>query len=168
MVEKFPRLLGIVCSIAFAVVACHSAPPQKPKPSTVKARIAASSSVNPRSDGAAQPVHIRVFQLKDDGAFVSADYWALVDKTKETLGGSLIQQLQYDLVPGEQRELELKIDPDAHVLGVVAEFANYRNTDGRWRAQSPTPESSMLDIVRKQKRIVIEIGKGSVGIGTGD
>ena len=167
MVEKLP--LAAMCMCALAVAACHSAPPPAPpKPTAVQARIAASRDVNPRSDGGAQPVHVRVFQLKDDSAFATADFWALVDKSKETLGPTLVQQLQYDLAPGQQRELELKIDADAHVLGVVAEFADYRNTDGHWRAASPTPEKSLLDIVRKQKLILIEVSRGSVSIRTGD
>ena len=165
MLERFP-LLAAVCVLALTVGACHSSAP--PKPSAVKARIAASTDVNPRSEGGAQPVHVRVFQLKDDSAFASADFWALVDRSKETLGTTLIQQLQYDLAPGQQRELELKIDPDAHVLGVVAEFADYRNTNGHWRATSPTPEKSLLDIVKKSKRIVIDVGRNSVGISVGD
>jgi type VI secretion system protein VasD len=165
MVEKFP-LLAAVCALAVAVGACKSAAP--PKPSAVKARVAASGDVNPRSDGGAQPVHVRVFQLKDDSAFATADYWALVDKSKETLGPTLIQQLQYDLAPGQQRELELKIDPEAHVLGVVAEFADYRNTNGHWRAAGATPEKSLLDLVKREKRIVIEVGRNSVAIRMGD
>lgn len=166
MVRKFP-LLAAVCALAVAVGACKS-PPPPPKPTAVKARIGTSSDVNPRPDGGAQPVHVRVFQLKDDSAFATADFWALVDKSKETLGPTLVQQLQYDLAPGQQRDLELKIDPEAHVLGVIAEFADYRNTNGRWRAASPTPEKSMLDIVRREKRIVIDIGRNIVSIRTGE
>jgi type VI secretion system protein VasD len=160
------RLFAAACGVTFVMAACHSPPP--PKPTAVKAQISASKDVNPRPEGGAQPVHIRIFQLKEDSAFLAADYWALVDKTKETLAGSLVQQLQYDLAPGQKQDLELKIDPDAHVLGVVAEFADYRNTNGHWRSASPTPEKSMLDIVTRQKRIVIEVGRASVGIRTGD
>jgi type VI secretion system protein VasD len=166
MLEKISRVLTIALVAGLALGACKSSAP--PKPTAVKAHLVASKDVNPRpEDGSPQPVHIRVFQLKDDSAFAAADYWALVRKSKETLGGSLVQQMQFDLAPGQQQDLELKIDPDAHVLGVVAEFAGYLNTDGHWRAISPTPESSMLDMVRKSKRIIIEIGKSSVGIRIG-
>jgi type VI secretion system protein VasD len=166
MVEKL-LLLAAVCALA-VVAACKSSPPPPPKPMAFKARIAASADLNPRPDGGAQPVHVRIFQLKDDSVFAAADYWALVDKGKETLGPTLIQQLQYDLAPGQQRELELKIDQDAHVLGVVAEFADYRNTNGHWRATAATPEKSLLDIVKRQKRVLIDIGRNNVGIRTGD
>jgi type VI secretion system VasD/TssJ family lipoprotein len=165
MAEKFPLLAALVI-IACATAACSSSPP---KPSAVKARIAASADVNPRPEGGgAQPVHVRVFQLKDDSVFMASDFWALVDKPKETLGAGLIQQLQFDLTPGAQQQLELKLDPDAHVLAVLAEFADYRNTDGHWRAVSPTPVKSMLDIVKRKKRIVIEVDRASVGIRVGD
>jgi type VI secretion system protein VasD len=166
MAEKFP-LLAALFVIGCAVSACSSSPP---KAAAIQARIAASADVNPRPEGGggAQPIHVRVFQLKDDSVFTAADFWALVDKPKETLGAGLIQQLQFDLTPGAQQQLELKIDPDAHALGVLAEFANYRNTAGHWRAVTPTPVKSMLDIVKRKKRIVIEVGRDSVGIRVGD
>jgi type VI secretion system protein VasD len=164
MAEKFP-LLAALFVIGCAVSACGSSPP---KPAAIQARIAASADVNPRPEGGAQPIHVRVFQLKDDSVFAAADFFALVDKPKETLGAGLIQQLQFDLIPGAQQQLELKIDPDAHALGVLAEFADYRNTAGRWRAISPTPGKSMLDIVKRKKRIIIEVGRDSVGIRVGD
>jgi len=161
------RVLVAVCALVMWVAACKSAPPP-PKPTVVKARIVASANINQRPDGGAQPVHVRVFQLKDDSVFVSADFWALVDKGKETLGATLVQQLQYDMAPGQQRDLELKIDPEAHVLGVVAEFADYRNSNGHWRTVGATPEKSLLDIVRREKRIIININLNDVAIRMGD
>jgi type VI secretion system protein VasD len=166
MVDKL-RWLVAVCALVVCVAGCKSAPPP-PKPTVVKARIVASANINPRPDGGAQPVHVRLFQLKDDSVFASADFWALVDKGKETLGPTLIQQIQYDMPPGQQRDLELKIDPEAHVLGVVAEFADYRNSNGHWRAVSATPEKSLLDIVRREKRIIININLNDVAIRMGD
>jgi type VI secretion system protein VasD len=168
MVEKSP-LLAAVCLLAVVAACKHTPPPPPPKPTAFQARIVASTDLNPRPDGGgAQPVHVRIFQLKDDSVFSTAEYWMLVDKGQETLGATLIQQLQYDLAPGQQRELELKLDPEAHSLGVMAEFADYRNTNGRWRASAATPEKSLLDIVKRQKRVFIDIGRNSVAIRMGD
>jgi type VI secretion system protein VasD len=167
MLGKLPQLAA-ACALSL-LAACKSAPPP-PQPKAFPARIEASADLNPRTDGdrGAQPVHVRIFQLKDDSVFSTADYFALVDKGKETLGSTLIQQLQTDMNPGQQRDLELKLDPEAHVLGVVAEFADFRNTDGHWRATAATPEKSLLDIVKRQKRVRIDIGRNNVGIRTGD
>ena len=57
------RVLVAVCALVVWVAGCKSAPPP-PKPTVVKARIVASANINPRPDGGAQPVHVRVFQLK--------------------------------------------------------------------------------------------------------
>jgi type VI secretion system protein VasD len=80
------------------IAGCGSAPE---KPADVKARISASADVNPNSEGRPSPVHVRIFQLKEDGAFMSADFWSLVDKEQETLGDSLVLRLEEDLAPGE-------------------------------------------------------------------
>jgi type VI secretion system protein VasD len=163
-IAKTTLLSAVMYAGISLLAACSSAPP---KPTAFKATIVASRETNPATDGSAQPVHVRVFQLKDDTVFAAADFWSLTDKPQATLGAGLIQQLQYDLSPGEQQSIELKLDPDAHVLGVVAEFANYRNTDGHWRAVAQTPEKSMLDIVHKRKLITISIGKDRIGIDAG-
>jgi type VI secretion system protein VasD len=141
---------------------CGSAPE---KPADVKARISASADVNPNSEGRPSPVHVRIFQLKEDGAFMSADFWSLVDKEQEILGDSLVQRLEEDLAPGEQKEFELKIAPEARVLAVMAEFADYRNA--QWRVIAQTPNKSLLDMVKKD-RVSIQIEKNRAIIVVGD
>jgi type VI secretion system protein VasD len=141
---------------------CGSAPP---KAAAAKAKIAASADVNPNGEGRPSPIHVRIFQLKEDGAFMNADFWSLVDKEQETLGASLVQRLEQDLIPGEVKEFELKIAPDARVLGVMAEFADYRNA--QWRVVAKAPNKSLLDIVKKD-RVGIDIGKDKATISVGD
>lgn len=136
---------------------CASAPA---KPSPTRAVISASQDANPNPEGRPSPVHVRVFQLKEDGAFMEADFWSLVDKEQQTLGGSLVQRLEQDLVPGEKKTLELEIDPQANVLAVMAEYANFR--DSTWRAVVKTPDKSLLDLVRKNQRVLIDIQKDTV------
>src|SRR5688572_32796230 len=117
---------ALVFTAAVTAAGCGSAPA---KPAAAKATIAASADVNPNSSGRPSPIHVRIFQLKEDGAFMGADFWALVDKETETLGASLVQRLEFDLTPGESKEFPLKIAPDARVLGVMAEYADYRNAE---------------------------------------
>lgn len=141
---------------------CGSAPA---KPAAAKAKILASADVNPNSEGRASPVHVRIFQLKEDGAFMGADFWALVDKEQETLGPSLVQRLEFDLTPGESKDFELKIAPEARVLGVMAEFNDYRNA--QWRVVAQAPNKSLLDMVKKD-RVTFSIEKSKASIGVGD
>lgn len=152
----------ILLAVTAVGIGCGSAPP---KPAAAKAKIAASADVNPNSEGRASPIHVRIFQLKEDGAFMGADFWALVDKEQETLAASLVQRLEFDLSPGESKEFELKISPDARVLAVMAEYADYRNA--QWRVVAQAPNKSLLDMVRKD-RVAFNIEKNKASIVVGD
>jgi len=155
-------MLASVLALAVLSGGCGSAPA---KPAEAKGRITATPQVNPNSAGRPSPIHVRIFQLKEDGAFMGADFWTLVDKEQATLGESLVQRLEYDLVPGESREFPLKISPEARVLAVMAEFADYRNA--QWRVVTQAPNKSLMDIVKKD-RVSIEIGKDKATITVGD
>lgn len=148
--------------LATALSGCSSAPA---KPAEAKARIAATAQVNPNSSGRPSPIHVRIFQLKEDGAFMDADFWALVDKETETLGASLVQRLEFDLTPGESKDFPLKISPDARVLGVMAEFADYRNA--QWRVVAQAPNKTLTDLIKKD-RVAISIDKNKASIVVGD
>jgi type VI secretion system protein VasD len=153
---------AIVLAAALLAAGCGSAPA---KPTAAKAKISASADVNPNTEGRPSPVHVRIFQLKEDGAFMSADFWALVDKEQETLAGSLVQRLEYDLSPGESKDFDLKIDPQARVLAVMAEYADYRNA--QWRTVAQAPNKSLMDLVKKD-RVSFSIEKSKASIVVGD
>lgn len=155
--------LGAALLASVFVAGCGSAPA---KPIATKGQIVASAEVNPNTSGRASPVHVRIFQLKEDGAFMGADFWALVDKEQETLAASLVQRLEFDLSPGESKDFELKIDPEARVLAVMAEYADYRNA--QWRAVAQAPNKSLLDLVKKKNRVAFHIEKSKVSIVVGD
>jgi type VI secretion system protein VasD len=154
--------VAIVLVLAAALSGCGSAPP---KAAEAKARISATAQVNPNATGRPSPIHVRIFQLKEDGAFMGADFWSLMDKEQETLGPSLVQRLEYDLTPGETKDFQLKISPEARVLGVMAEFADYRNA--QWRVVAQAPNKTLLDIVKKD-RVSIGIDKDKATIVVGD
>lgn len=151
-----------IAAATLLAAGCGSAPP---KPAAAKARITASADVNPDREGRPSPVHVRIFQLKEDGAFMGSDFWALVDKEQETLGPALVQRLEFDLTPSESKEFELKIAPEARVLGVMAEYADYRNA--QWRVVAQAPNKTLLDLVKKD-RVTFEIAKDKVAITVGD
>jgi type VI secretion system protein VasD len=153
--------MGVLLAALF-VAGCGSAPA---KPAAAKAKITASADVNPNSEGRASPIHVRIFQLKEDGAFMGADYWALSDKEQDTLAGALVQRLEFDLSPGESREFELKISPDARVLGLMAEYNDYRNA--QWRVVAKAPNKTLLDLVKKD-RVSFDVGKDKASITVGD
>ena len=140
----------IACAAAFILVACGSKPPKPPPPT--KAAIVVSADVNPDPTGRPSPIVVRLYQLKEEGAFNSAGYFALWDKEQATLGPSLESREEYELQPGQTRELILKIPPEARYLAAVAAYRDLNNA--RWKALSPAPETGLLDFVRKHKLIV--------------
>ncbi|HEY6924510.1 MAG TPA: type VI secretion system lipoprotein TssJ [Steroidobacteraceae bacterium] len=152
-------LLAGMGLFSFAIAGCRSKAPQPPP--AAKVDIVVSTDVNPDSARRPSPIVVRLYQLKEEGAFNSAGYFALADKEEATLGSSLVAREEYELNPGVTRELVLKIPPEARYLAVVAGYRDLNNS--KWKALSPAPESGLLDFVRKHK-LVVKVGSSEVKI----
>ena len=126
-----------------------------PKPTPTHATLVVGKDANPDSSGRPSPVVLRVYQLKQEGAFNDADYFALTDKEQETLGPSLVAREEYELQPGDTRAFELKIAPEAHFLGASVGFFDIRNA--KWKTIMPTPAN----------KLTINVGKSEVAIAGG-
>jgi type VI secretion system protein VasD len=153
IIRYFHWRSAVLTAALWALAACGGSAPTKPL--TTKASIIASNEVNPNAQGRASSVHLLIFQLRDESAFMNADFASLVEKEQETLGASLVQRAEADLSPGDERELVLNISPEARVLGVVAELANYRNAE--WRAFTRVPS-------KEKERVVIRLDRNSTSI----
>ena len=149
-----------ICLLALTAAGCKSNKPPKPPPPT-KAAIVVSADVNPDSAGRPSPIVVRLYQLKEEGAFNGASYFALADKEQATLGTSLESREEYELQPGQTKELVLKIPADARYLGAVAAYRDLNNS--KWKALSPAPETGLLDFVRKHK-LIVTVGRSEVKI----
>lgn len=152
---------GLALAVGAALTACASSPP---KPTPARAALAVAQDVNPDDAGHPSPIVVRLYELKEEGAFNNADYFALIDKEQETLGASLLAREEYELQPGESRQIELKIPPEARYLGAVAGFRDLRNA--KWKALSPAPEKGLLDLVRKNK-LTVSLARAEVKIAVG-
>lgn len=153
-------------SFASVVVACAAyllapAPAWAKSGATAKALITVAADVNPDSGGRASPIVVRVYQLKEQGAFAASDFFAIYDKETATLGGGLIGREEYVFNPGESRELELKLDKDAKFLGVVAAYRDIGNS--KWRALTAAPKKNLIDLVRKD-RITLTVARAEITI----
>ena len=136
--------------LALGLNACGGAPP---KPTPAKVTLAAAADANPDSAGRASPIVVRVYQLKEEGAFQAADYFALVDKEQDTLGASLLAREEYELQPKESRTLELKIAPEARFVGAIAGFRDLRNS--KWKVLTPVTATA-------PKKLALSVGKAEV------
>jgi type VI secretion system protein VasD len=152
-------------ALAFAcvawLVACGGGPP---KPTAAKAELVAAADVNPDAGGRASPIVVRVYQLKEAGAFSGADFFTLFEKEQETLGASLLGREEFALQPGEKRELEIKVAPEAQFVAAAAAFRDIRNA--KWRVLTPAPEKGLTDLLRKDK-LTITVARSEITLALG-
>ncbi|HEY0942633.1 MAG TPA: type VI secretion system lipoprotein TssJ [Steroidobacter sp.] len=155
--------LSTACLLAVSMLAgCASKPP---KPQPARARLVASEQVNPDASGRASPIVVRLFQLRDEDAFASAEFFDLYGKEKEILGESLVSRQEYVLAPGETRELEIPLDAQARYLGVLAAFRDIRAA--QWRALTRAPEKKLTDLLGKDG-VTITLDKDTVALSVKD
>jgi type VI secretion system protein VasD len=147
--------------LGLAVVSCGAKPP---KPTATKATLIVASDANPDSKGRASPIVVRVYQLKEEGAFANAEFFALFDKEQETLGASVVAREEYDLRPGETRQLELKLAPEARFVGAAAAFRDIRNA--KWKVITPAPEKGLTDLLRKNK-VTLNVARSELALAIG-
>src|SRR5262245_53641184 len=141
--EKRPPSTGPISAVLhasfvallFLSSACASKPP---KPVQARAQLVVSEDVNPDTSGRASPIVVRLFQLKNDGEFAAADFFAIYEKEKETLGASLLSREEYVLAPGEKKTLDLGLNPEARFVGAIAAYRDIRSS--HWRALTQAPE----------------------------
>ena len=145
-----------------ALAACASKPP---KPVPTHAQLIVSGDVNPDAAGRASPIVVRLFQLRNDGEFAAADFFALYEKEKETLGASLISREEYVLAPGESRKLDLPLAPDARYIAALAAYRDIRSA--HWRALTRSPEKKLTDLLGKDG-VTLTVGKDSVTLSVKD
>lgn len=119
--------------VVLSLPACFSkkpAPPPPP-PASFTLHVQGTSDINPDDDGRPSPVWLRIYELRGDTAFQSADFLALFDNDKQALAGELISQGRYSVNPGQGMDIVMKADPDTRVVAVLAEFRDYRNARSR-------------------------------------
>jgi len=134
---------AIVLGCALVLTACASSRSSEEPPVRTKTFLTAEADLNPDASGRASPVVVRVFELKSDAEFAAADFFALYEREKESLGSSLLSRQEYVLKPGERRELWLPVPPDTAYIGVVAAFRDIRST--RWRTVARAPHKRFTD-----------------------
>jgi len=156
------RSLALFALCLLALAAC-AAKPAKPAPTHTQ--LIAGANVNPDASGRASPIVVRLFQLRNDGEFAAADFFAVYGKEKETLAATLISREEYVLEPGETREIELALDPQARVIGALAAFRDIRAA--RWRTLTQSPEKKLTDLLGK-KSLTLVVDQDSVTLSVKD
>jgi type VI secretion system protein VasD len=98
----------------------------------LRAEIRTQANVNPDASNRPSPVTVRLYLLKRHAVFDTADFFALYEKDKETLGAELVDREEFQLMPGASRLIEKPMTSDTVYIGVFAAFRDLERA--RWRA----------------------------------
>jgi type VI secretion system protein VasD len=148
------RLFAVL--LPWWLTGCAHAPPPPPPPPPqaidVEVRVIAAGDINPNRSGRASPVFLRVFELRDASKFLNAEFDDVTLHADTTLAAALIAREERMVEPNSTLKLDLKIDPQARLLGVVAEYSDLANS--RWRATSPAPAGGLLTLFKDQSLVI--------------
>jgi type VI secretion system protein VasD len=93
--------------------------------------IEAAPGVNPDTSLRPSPIKVRIYELKDPGAFSEADYFSLDTTDKVTLAADMLAKDEFILRPGESRTIERKSNAQTTAIGVLAGYRDLPNST--WR-----------------------------------
>ncbi|MCE0557530.1 MULTISPECIES: type VI secretion system lipoprotein TssJ [unclassified Motilimonas] len=120
------RLLLISIGI-WLLSACSSAP--EPIATPFQLTLSSDGLINPYQDNDANPVVLRLYQLRDEQAFKQASYIELYHNDNQVLAKDLVsKQLLAPFLPARELSMTLDIHRDSRFIAVFAEFANYQDS----------------------------------------
>ena len=134
---KFTPKMILAASLLAGLFGCASAPKPPPPPKDIVLRLSAAADLNPDAAGRPSPLVVRVYQLRQNVAFKGAEFFALYDHEKETLGADLVGTQEFEFKPGESRMVTFKGDAQVHAVAVMAAYRDLRNAV--WRATFDLP-----------------------------
>lgn len=147
----------LVLSLALLQACGGKSPVQRlvDQPSRLRVEILASADANRGPGGKPLPVVVRVYELRGQGAFTTADFFSLYDRETEVLGQDLIARDEVTLAPGQFLPLERPLEPDAAYLGVLAAFRDLDHS--HWREPLRLKPGTDNDIL-------VEVGAKAVSV----
>ena len=151
-------------ALVLAIVGgCKSAPKPAPPPKPVTAliTIVASADLNPNREGRPSPVLLHIFQLRDGAKFQGAAFDEVTAKSEQVLAPALLGREERMIQPGTTTTLNMLVDPDARLVGVVAEYADL--ADSQWRASNAASEGGLSSQL-KDHGLRITLGRDAAGV----
>ena len=147
------QIVSYLCMIT-VLTACSSVSWLRPATS-IDSLIVATFEINPDANDRPSPLVVRVYELKSIDAFNDADFFKLYDEEVATLGGDLLSREEFELTPGEGREIIHNAHEQARFIAVVAA---YRNIDqASWRASKALKLNSKNSLIVKIDKLSVSI-----------
>lgn len=173
MVFNVPGLLwlpvvrsSVLMALTLAMVLPSRAQFSYPREQTkLDITIAADAGLNPDDKGRAAPILVRIYELKSEGTFESADYFSLNANDKSVIGSDLLVRDEFILRPGDVKTLRRKSHPDLAAIGVIAGYRELAQAD--WRAVQkidPAPEVAWYRSVMPANKVRLQIDLQPKGI----
>jgi type VI secretion system protein VasD len=129
-----------------------------------------SADANPGMNQKPAPILVGIYELKSTAVFDVADFQALQDRPKETLGEDLVFVQQMVLQPGEKKVIKRPGSSVATGLGIVA---GYRTLDGTtWKQTVPLAGVKHTNLYKvwqfspSEKSMQVDIRKNGIEIET--
>jgi type VI secretion system protein VasD len=133
MLEGF-LFFSLLVTLFLGCASDPSVQPPPPPPTILNLEISTARDLNADINGNGAPVMLRVYELREQSNFRSADFFALFNDDKATLSADLVRKQELLLQPGETKKLTIQPDDDVRSLGL---FAAFRQLDtAQWRAVS--------------------------------
>lgn len=128
-----------------ALLAARCGAPPPPPPAVLELSLNAGPDQNPGPGGRPAPVAVRLYQLKAAAAFERADWYALAERERATLGEDAAGSEEIVLAPGEVRGITRQLKPGVQFVGVAAGFREIDRAG--WRAVQPAAASGPTKLV---------------------
>lgn len=163
--SRLRRLFHIAVLIGISwLSACADNSPENREPVPVVMHIRTSASVNPDSHRRAAPVVMRLYELKSDRAFRSADFFALQDKDRITLGDDLLSRDEWLLRPGEDLTVKRTVNLETISLGFIAAYRDL--SASKWRTVTVLPNTPTATWFDRSIPLVliVELGQNSIQV----
>ncbi|HEV2701600.1 MAG TPA: type VI secretion system lipoprotein TssJ [Steroidobacteraceae bacterium] len=152
--------MTLVASLLAVLCGCASAPKPPPPPKDVALHLTAAADLNPDAGGRPSPLVVRVYLLRQDTAFKAAEFFALYDHGKETLGADLVATQELEFKPGESRVVTFKGDAQVHTVAVMAAYRDLRNAV--WRASLDLPAPAKR--AKASAPVILDAGLARAGV----
>lgn len=127
--------------------------------------VTAEAGVNPDDKGRAAPILVRIYELKSEASFESADYFSLHASDKTVMGADLLVREEFILRPGEVKKIRRMSHPELTAIGVVAGYRELAQTE--WRVVQKVdsaPEAAWYRAVLPANKVKLEIALQGKGI----
>ncbi|CAB3711769.1 hypothetical protein LMG22037_04103 [Paraburkholderia phenoliruptrix] len=162
--RPIPTVTTLACALALS--ACAGSGEPKPKePIRLDMSVNALPGVNPDDRGRAAPIVVRIYELKNDGAFKAADFFTLQTQDKTVLADDVVKRDELQLRPGEHQTIVRRPDAATTAIGVIAAYRDLPNSVWRTVYTMPvTMDKAWYSFSTPKLKLTIDLETNAVKI----